>query len=179
MALMRVKLIEDLPMATSAELYQLSWVIEQLMADPRRIVKARSQLHMGQLVQFWEWGEGKLRPARIVSMKDRQVTLLDEQSQHRINVSYAAIVLGDEQADTTSPDAQSSQASTAPLKPPPEVHRKEDFRVGQRVSFTDQSIKRQVGQIVRINQRTATVHCDGRAWRVAFALLQHVVDVSP
>jgi len=27
---MRIKLIEDLPMATSAELYQLSWVIEQL-----------------------------------------------------------------------------------------------------------------------------------------------------
>ena len=31
---MRIKLIEDLPMATSAELYQLSWVIEQLLADP-------------------------------------------------------------------------------------------------------------------------------------------------
>ncbi|WP_235578177.1 hypothetical protein [Pseudorhodoferax sp. Leaf267] len=55
-------------MATSAELYQLSWVIEQLMADPRRIVQARQQLHLGQMVQFWEWGTGKLRPARIVSM---------------------------------------------------------------------------------------------------------------
>lgn len=97
---MRVKLIEDLPMATSAELYQLSWVIEQLMADPRRIVQARQQLHLGQMVQFWEWGTGKLRPARIVSMKDSQVTLLDEQSQHRISVSYAAIVLGDEKAGT-------------------------------------------------------------------------------
>lgn len=30
--------LKDLPMATSAELYQLSWVIEQLLADPRRIV---------------------------------------------------------------------------------------------------------------------------------------------
>jgi len=147
---MRVKLIEDLPMATSAELYQLSWVIEQLMADPRR----------------------------IVSMKDRQVTLLDEQSQHRINVSYAAIVLSDEQAAAPAP-AQGSQASSAPLKPPPEVHRKEDFRVGQRVSFADQNLKRHVGEVVRINQRTATVHCDGRAWRVAFALLQHIVDVTP
>jgi hypothetical protein len=175
---MRVKLIEDLPMATSAELYQLSWVIEQLMADPRRIVQARSQLHMGQLVQYWEWGEGKLRPGRIVSMKDRQVTLLDEQSQHRINVSYAAIVLNDEQAAAPAP-AQSSQANSASLTPPPEVHRKEDFRVGQRVSFADQNLKRHVGEVVRINQRTATVHCDGRAWRVAFALLQHIVGVTP
>ena len=45
---MRIKLIEDLPMATSAELYQLSWIIEQLLADPRRIVQARAQLHTGQ-----------------------------------------------------------------------------------------------------------------------------------
>jgi hypothetical protein len=26
--------IEDLPNATSSELYQLSWIIEQLLADP-------------------------------------------------------------------------------------------------------------------------------------------------
>ncbi|MDM0087968.1 MULTISPECIES: transposase [unclassified Variovorax] len=32
---------------------------------------------------------------------------------------------------------------------------------------------------IRGNQRTATVHCDGRAWRVGFGLLQHVADVTP
>jgi hypothetical protein len=56
---MRIKLIEELPMATSAELYQLSWVIEQLLADPRRIVQVRAQLHTGQqiryLVSVWRW----------------------------------------------------------------------------------------------------------------------------
>jgi hypothetical protein len=30
-----------------------------------------------------------------------------------------------------------------------------------------------------INKRTTTVQCDGRAWRVAFALLQHVTDITP
>ncbi|MDM0032221.1 hypothetical protein QTI33_08760 [Variovorax sp. J22P271] len=159
-------------MATSAELYQLSWVIEQLMADPRRIVQARSQLHMGQLVQYWDWGTGKLRQARIAAMKDRQVTLIDEQSKQRFSVLYAAIVPVDEQQGSTSPSA-------APLRPPPEINHKQDFRVGQRVSFADQSLKRRVGEIVRINQRTATVHCDGRAWRVAFGLLQKIVDVTP
>ncbi|PSL80439.1 hypothetical protein C7T35_32375 [Variovorax sp. WS11] len=39
--------------------------------------------------------------------------------------------------------------------------------------------ERHGGEVVRINQRTATTHCDGRAWRVAFALLQHIVDVTP
>ena len=65
---MRIKLIEELPMATSAELYQLSWVIEQLLADPRRIVQVRAQLHTGQQIQYLNWGDGKLRSARVVGM---------------------------------------------------------------------------------------------------------------
>ena len=48
---MRIKLIEDLPMVSSAERYQLSWAIEQPLADPRRIVQARGQLHTGQQIQ--------------------------------------------------------------------------------------------------------------------------------
>lgn len=70
---MRVKQIEGLFIATSAELYQPSWTIEQLMADLRRIVQARSQMHKGQLVQYWDWGTAKLREASIAAMKDRQV----------------------------------------------------------------------------------------------------------
>ncbi len=145
---MRVKQIKDLPMATSAELYQLSWVMEQLMADPRRIVQARSQLHMGQLVQYWDWdwGSGKLRQARIVAMKDRQVTLVDEQSKQRFSVLYAAIVPPEEQQNTSTATSPSA-APAAPLRPPPEINRKQDFRVGQRVSFVDQSLKRQFGEI--------------------------------
>jgi hypothetical protein len=78
---MRIKLIEDLPMASSAELYQLSWVIEQLLADPRRIVQARAELHTGQQVQYLHWDDGKMRAARVVAMKDRRVTVFDEASR--------------------------------------------------------------------------------------------------
>lgn len=108
-------------------------------------------------------------------MKDRQVTLLDEQSKQRLSVLYTAVTPADKQQGAKSP----SSAPAAPLRPPPEIHHKQDFRVGQCVSFTDQSLKRHVGEIVRVNQRTATVHCDGRAWRVALALLEHVTDVTP
>ena len=34
-----------------------------------------------------------------------------------------------------------------------------------------------VGLIVRVNQHTATLDCDGQKWRVAFELLRHLVDV--
>ena len=73
------------------------------MADPRRIVQARSQLHMGLLVLYWGRGTCKLRGARVAATKDRQITLLDEQSKQRFSVLYAAVVPMDEQHGGTSP----------------------------------------------------------------------------
>ncbi len=170
---MRIKLIEDLPMATSAELYQLSWVIEQLLADPRRIVQARGQLHTGQQVQYLHWDDGKLRSARVVSMKDRRVTVLDEATRTHFTLPYAAIVL----TEPSTAEAAGAAPHQSPPRPPPEIAGRADFRVGQRVSFTDQHLEHRVGLIVRINQRTATLDCDGQTWRVAFGLLHHLVDV--
>jgi hypothetical protein len=166
---MRIKLIEDLPMASSAELYQLSWVIEQLLADPRRIVQARAELHTGQQVQYLHWDDGKMRAARVVSMKDRRVTVFDEASRSHFTLPYAAIV----------PAQSSGVDASVPAKPtpPPEIASRTDFRVGNRVSFTDQKLQHRVGLIVRINQRTATLDCDGQTWRVAFGLLRHLVNV--
>jgi hypothetical protein len=46
------------------------------------------------------------------------------------------------------------------------------------VAFEDRHLQTQVGTIVRINERTATIDTgDGTKWRVGFALLRHVLDV--
>jgi hypothetical protein len=45
------------------------------------------------------------------------------------------------------------------------------------VSFTDRNLEHRVGLIVRINQRTATLDCDGQTWRVGFGLLRPLVDI--
>ena len=170
---MRIKLIEDLPMASSAELYQLSWVIEQLLADPRRIVQARAELHTGQEVQYLDWADGKMRVARVVAMKDRRVTLLDEASRSHFTLPYAAIV----PVQSSGTDTGANASIPAKPTPPPEIASRADFRVGNRVSFTDQNLQHRVGLIVRINQRTATLDCAGQTWRVRFGLLRPLVDI--
>ena len=170
---MRIKLIEDLPMASSAQLYQLSWVIEQLLADPRRIVQARAELHTGQQVQYLHWDDGKMRAARVVAMKDRRVTVLDEVTRTHFTLPYAAITTTLANGASVSADAPGPAKPT----PPPEIASRADFRVGNRVSFTDQHLQHRVGLIVRINQRTATLDCDGQTWRVGFGLLRPLVDI--
>lgn len=177
---MRIKLIEELPMGTSAELYQLSWVIEQLLADPRRIVQVRSQLHTGQQVQYFHWAQGKLRSARVVGMHADHVAVQDTGYSKAFKVHYAAILT----EPATAPNDAPIEASPTPADveltrpaPPPEVAARADFRVGNRVTFTDKNFQRRVGLIVRVNQHTATLDCDGQKWRVAFELLRHLVDV--
>ena len=173
---LRIKLIEDLPMATSAELYQLSWVIEQLLADPRRIVQVRAQLHAGQPVQYLSWADGKLRPARVVEIRGDHVVLLDVASNKAFKVHYAAILTDPGTAPT---DGGPTPANGDPDKPapPPEIADRGDFRVGHRVTFIDKNLQHRVGLIVRVNPYTATLDCDGQKWRVAFELLRHLVDV--
>ena len=173
---MRIKLIEDLPMATSAELYQLSWVIERLLADPRRIVQLRSQLHTGQQIQYFSWQDGKLRAGRVVGMHGDHVAVHDPGYAKPFKVHYAAIVAEPGDMPAHSGVTSASRQQVQP-RPPPEVAGRADFRVGNRVTFTDKNFERRVGLIVRINQQTATLDCDGQKWRVGFELLQHLVDV--
>ena len=173
---MRIKLIEELPMATSAELYQLSWVIEQLLADPRRIVQVRAQLHTGQQVQYRRWSDGKLRPARVVGMHGDHIAVQDAALGKAFKVHYAAILTEPIDASTQSHQTAADAELNKP-SPPPEVAGRADFRVGNRVTFTDKDLRHRVGLIVRINQHTATLDCDGQKWRVPFEFLHPLIDV--
>ena len=169
---MRIKLIEELPMATSAELYQLSWVIEQLLADPRRIVQVRAQLHTGQQIRYLSWSDGKLHSARVVGIHGDHVAVLDAAYDKAFKVHYAAILTEPTHMGPTSADVGLNRPS-----PPPEVAGRADFRVGHRVTFVDKNLQHRVGLIVRVNQHTATLDCDGQKWRVAFEFLRHLVHV--
>jgi hypothetical protein len=133
---MRIKLIEELPMATSAELYQLSWVIEQLLADPRRIVQVRAQLHTGQQIRYLYWGDGKLRTARVVGMHGDHVAIHDAAYSKAFKVHYAAILTEPTDA-TTETGPTPADVERARPAPPPEVAGRADFRVGNRVTFID------------------------------------------
>jgi hypothetical protein len=60
---------------------------------------------------------------------------------------------------------------------PPKAPGREEFARGDTVSFEGRDLIQRVGTIVRLNQKTATVSCDGLEWRVSFALLRHVIDL--
>jgi len=163
--------IEALNRASSLELFHLSTVIERLMSDPARILQIRMRLHLGQTVRFVDWrhpgGALQLRAGRIVAMKDTQATIQDEQTRQEWKLPYAAIEIPEGSVVSSQPETD-----RAPPRPT-----RDDFRVGDRVSFDDRHLQTRIGTILRINQRTASVDCDEQSWRVPFGLLRHIVDL--
>lgn len=164
------KLIDALSNASSLELFELGTIIDRLLADPRRVIAVRSKLHLGQTVRFMDWRTGQMRTGKLMAIKDTQVTVQEDVTRTNWKLSYAGIELGADNEGIEDP----APASPALLELKPG---RNDFRTGEKVAFTDRYLQPQVGTVVRINQRTASVDCGDSSWRVPFAMLRHVVDI--
>lgn len=164
------KLLDALSRASSLELFQLQTIIERMLADPKRIIAVRVNMHLGQTVRFLDWRDGQMRSGKVVDMRDTQVVLHELATRREWKLPYAAI---------EPPAAGAEPAHPAPTKPPAvPLPQRGDFRCGDKVAFEDRYLNTQVGTIMRINQRTATIDTgNGHSWRVGFALLRHVVDI--
>ncbi len=164
------KLIDALSCASSLELFQLNAVIARMLADPRRIIAVRTNMNLGQTVRFLDWRDGQLRSAKVLAMTATQVTLHEEGTRREWKLPYAAV----EAPDPLNTATTTSTRPTPPLSKPA----RGDFRCGEKVSFDDKYLQPQVGIVVRINQRTATVDTgNGHSWRVPFHMLRQVLDI--
>ena len=162
------RLLELLGRASSLELFRLNSVIERMLADPKRILQIRKDLHLGQTVRFMDWRDGQMRTGKVVAMKDTQATIHENGARTSWSVPYAAI----------EPPVPAAKQASTPEPPQPPRPSRNDFRCGEKVAFEDKYLNTVVGTIVRINQRTATIDPgDGTSWRVGFGLLRLVVDI--
>ena len=168
-------LIDALQGATSLQLYQLKALIEGILADPRRGIKARASLHLGQPVQFVDFRDGQMRRGKIIAMRDTQATVLEEGTKRTWKIPCLAM--------QGYADAE-RRSEQAPYEPPPEpvisATKAREFQRGDTVTFDDRDGRAINGVIVRINQRSATIGtgtADGGTWRVPFHMLRHVLDI--
>jgi hypothetical protein len=164
------KLLEALNHASSLQLFQLQTIIERMLADPKRIIAVRANMHLGQTVRFMDWRDGQMREGKVVQMRDTQVVLHEPATRREWKLPYAAIE--PPPAGAAPVQAAPVQEASAPLP------RREDFCQGDKVAFEDKYLNTVVGTIVRVNQRTASIDPgDGTTWRVGFALLRRVIDI--
>ena len=140
--------------ASNLQWFQLNAVIERMLADPRRILQVRKDLHLGQTVRFMGRRDGQMRMGTVVAMKDTPLTI---------------------QAHGT-PSAWTMPCTA--VEPPAPRAGGNNVRRGEKVALEDKGRNTVVGVIVRINQRTTRIDPgDDAFWREGFALLRHVVDI--
>ena len=156
------ELMHSLQQASDLDLLRLRTAIDHLLHSPTRILAVRQRLHVGQEVHYWNPRDTRMQQGHIIKFKSDQLLILAENPSQYWWVPYAAIQL---------------DARQAPLAEPPRPLGRADLALGDTVSFETRDLIQHLGSIVRLNQKTATVSCDGHEWRVSFALLRHVIDV--
>lgn len=167
-------LIEAMNRATSLELYQLSALLDRLMTDPRRIVAIRKDLHLGQVVRFYDARRDTMRSGRITEMRDAHLTVTSTEVNAAWKLPYVAI----EAAIEPPLHGAAAAEPAAPPSPAPARPNRADFNRGEKVSFTDRHLQTHVGTITRCNPKTASVDASGASWSVPYGALRHVLDID-
>lgn len=167
------RMIDALQGASSLQLYQLKAIIEGLLADPRRSLAARTQLHLGQPVQFVDFRDGQMRRGKIIAMKDTQATVLEQGTKRTWKIPCVAM-----QGYTDIERREDPAAYEPPPEPVSAPTKAKEFQRGDTVTFDGRDGRGITGVVVRMNQRTATIGTgDGGSWRVPFHMLRHVLDI--
>jgi hypothetical protein len=151
--------------ASDLELLQLQTALENLLMQPARIIAVRQQLHVGQAIQYLDVRDNRMHAATVIEFKPDQLMVHASNGGKYKWIRYAAVAID-------------PSVKTAPPQPKEMLPRREDFAVGDTVSFEGRDLIRKFGKISRINQKTASILCeDGQEWRVSFALLQRVMNI--
>ena len=111
------KLIDALGRASNLELFQLSAIIDRMLADPKRIIAVRANLHLGQTVRFLDYRDGQMRSGKVVALKDTQLTLHEDGTRREWKLPYAAIEPPPPTATPAPPPATSTPPSPSPPTP--------------------------------------------------------------
>lgn len=86
------KVVDNLPQTSPFDLYRLAFVVRALYAEPKRVLNIRLQLHVGQIVSYFESQEGTMQVGRITAMNDFDCTVEDTVRKLRYpKLPYAAI----------------------------------------------------------------------------------------
>lgn len=162
---MDTRLLDTLRHAPSLDLYELNLMVRQLLDDPVRILEIRKHLHLGAPVMFFHHRTNCLAPGRVVELRQKEVCVQEDSTHSQWVLPYAAIVV------------ESAARTAQPAPPPQPPVNTTVFNVGDTVTFTDKYFRERVGTVIRLNDKTVSVLCDGERWRVTRRILRKIIDV--
>ncbi len=158
------EVFKTLNQASAFDLYRLRASINRVLDEPRWLQAIQTRLKVGQSVQFFDARANALKRGQVLEMRRKELVVLDLDDAMRWILPYACINLD-------GVDVQIREHKPKGLG-------RNEVSLGDVVGFLDRDQQQRTGQIIRLNDKTVSLLCDGRQWRVSYGLLHRVVDAG-
>ncbi len=156
------QLLNELEKASLFDLYRLRVGIGKMLDQPDRITAIKRRLRIDMEVTYFDAGENRLIPATVEEIQRTKVVVRNLSDGQQWKIPFHIINM-----DGVDSDIHSDQGKVD----------RNRLKVGDLIGFYDRQQQEQYGEVVRLNQKTVTIHTKfGTKWRVAYSLLFKVVD---
>lgn len=155
-------ILDTLKQASGFELYRLRAMLDRVLDDPKWIIAVQKQLLIGQQINYYEDSSNTELTGQVLEFRRKHVVVRDPATNKRWLIAYTAINLG-------GADVKIREADRAGLS-------RHEVAVGDVVGFIDGEHRQRHGKIIRLNDKTVTLECDGQKWRVSYSYLHWVLD---
>ena len=156
--------IATLNKASAFDLYRLRAAIDRVLGQPGWMDVVRSRLRIGQNIEYFDPQANRPHSGQVLDLRRKQAVVLNLATQKHWLISYAAVNL--------------DGADVEIRERPQQGLGRNEVAVGDVVGFLDRNHQQRSGRIVRLNDKTVTLHCGHQPWRVSYGLLHRVVDSS-
>ena len=159
-------MLEQLKHVAPFDLYRLSCGLGRLLNDPARISAVKRTLRVGDEIQYFDAGRNGCVTARVLRCNRTRATVKNRDDGEIWHIAYCSI-------NTDEVVTQIHERTLVGLG-------RHEVSVGDCGGFLDRDHREQYGTIVKLNQKTVSVMCDGedRQWRVGYGLLFRVLDAE-
>lgn len=158
------EILEQLNKASMFDLHRLQSAIYQELQNPERLDAIKFHLNPGQSISYFDSDLNTLIDAVVIKAKKTRCLVENIHDGKRWNIPFYFINL-----DAVDTDIRVSKNERGIPKA--------SLKVRDRVGFKDKQQNEIYGEVIRLNQKTATIVVDSsHQWRVAYSLLFPVLD---
>lgn len=154
--------LKALNQASAFDLYRMRAAIDRVLDEPRWLLAIQSRLRIGESIEYFDSQANTLRRGQILELRRKQAVILDKDDGRRWLIPYVAINLD-------GADVQIREQPRQGLG-------RNEVAIGDVLGFVDRNQLQRSGRVIRLNDKTVTLLCDGQQWRVAYCFLHRVVD---
>ena len=156
--------LQALNQASAFELFRMRSAIDRVLDEPQRMHAIHARLQIGQAIEYFDSQANALKRGTILELRRKQVLLLDHGDGQNWFTSYASI-------NMDGADVQIREQVKSGLG-------RNEVAVGDILGYLDRNQRQRSGQVIRINDKSATLQVGPDQWRVAYMFLHRVLEVD-